>query len=350
MDNVRYQNCLRVMRERARDIPADGQGSPAVSRSEWQELKVHIASCNNFPTAAGLASSAAGFACLVYALAQLMGVEEAYPGELTAFARLGSGSACRSLYGGFVRWSMGSRPDGSDSVADQIAPETHWPELRVVVAVVSDKAKETGSTSGMEQSVKTSSLLAHRAQVVVPQRILAMEAAIMARDFDAFGRITMADSNQLHAVCLDTQPPIFYMNDVSKRIVGIIERLNQHEGKIVAAYTFDAGPNAVIYCLDDTRDKVLHRLLYFFPPALGTPLASFITGEEALSRMGLSTAEDLAGLQPPPEVQQSTRPSHALRESGLLQSIICTRAGSGASVVPAPTPPLLDAATGFPPK
>lgn len=75
--------------------------------------KLHICSENNFPTAAGLASSAAGYACLVYTLATLYGLEDE---ELTAIARLGSGSACRSIYGGFVRWMKGEIVDGRNRV------------------------------------------------------------------------------------------------------------------------------------------------------------------------------------------------------------------------------------------
>lgn len=70
---------------------------------------------------------------LVYTLARLFGVE----GELSCVARQGSGSACRSMYGGFVQWKMGEQEDGKDSIAEQVEPETHWPELRVLVLVVS---------------------------------------------------------------------------------------------------------------------------------------------------------------------------------------------------------------------
>lgn len=60
----------------------------------------------------------------------------------------------------------------------------------------------------------------------------------------------MQDSNQFHAICLDTYPPIFYMNDISKIIINLVHVINKHYGYIMAAYTFDAGPNAVIYTLE----------------------------------------------------------------------------------------------------
>lgn len=100
----RYQNCLREIRARANDY--EDEKGIKISKNDWQNLHVHIDSYNNFPTAAGLASSAAGFACLVFSLAKLMNVQEDN-GRLSAIARQGSGSACRSLFGGFVKWVMG---------------------------------------------------------------------------------------------------------------------------------------------------------------------------------------------------------------------------------------------------
>jgi diphosphomevalonate decarboxylase len=119
-----------------------------------------------------------------------------------------------------------------------------------VILVVSDKEKDMASTAGMETSRLTSPLLKYRAEHVVEERLADIEKAFLAKDFNKFGEITMKDSNQFHAVCLDTYPPIFYMNDVSKAIISLVGALNEHYGEIRAAYTFDAGPNAVIYTLD----------------------------------------------------------------------------------------------------
>lgn len=126
--------------------------------------------------------------------------------------------------------------------------------MRAVILVVSDKEKDTSSTSGMETSRLTSPLLQHRAAHVVQPRLEEMERAYLARDFETFGRLTMQDSNQFHAVCLDTYPPIFYLNDTSKAIMRLVHVINAHFGEVRAAYTFDAGPNAVIY----TLEKVSH--------------------------------------------------------------------------------------------
>lgn len=148
---------------------------------------------NNFPTAAGLASSASGYACLVYTLAQLYGLKKQ---EISDIARLGSGSACRSIYGGFVQWQKGVQMDGKDSIAVQVAPASHWPDLHVLILVVNDTKKKVASTSGMARSVVTSELIKYRVEKCVPQRIHSMTQAIRDRNFPKFAEVTMKDSNQ----------------------------------------------------------------------------------------------------------------------------------------------------------
>jgi diphosphomevalonate decarboxylase len=241
-------------------------GKVLVPKEDWSKMHVHVSSYNTFPTAAGLASSAAGYAALVAALGMLFGAKEEFPGQLTTIARQGSGSACRSLNGGFVAWRKGGeKEDWTDSLAQQVAHENHWPEIRAVIMVVSDAKKDTSSTTGMSTSVETSLLLKHRADTVVAKRMEAIENAFLAKDFETFGQITMADSNQFHATCLDTYPPIFYMNDTSKSIVRIVHAYNKWAGQIRAAYTFDAGPNAVLFTLDEFVVEVGALMLHYYP-------------------------------------------------------------------------------------
>ncbi|NWH43876.1 MVD1 decarboxylase, partial [Fregata magnificens] len=205
-------------------------------------------------------------------------------------ARRGSGSACRSMLGGFVQWQRGERPDGRDSLAHQVAPETHWQELRVLVLVVSGEKKQVGSTAGMQTSVDTSPLLKHRAEVVVPERLALMIRHIRERDFEGFGQLTMQDSNQFHATCLDTFPPIFYLNNLSRHIIALAHRFNAHHGCTKVAYTFDAGPNAVIFTLADTVAEFVEVVRRSFPPATngdqfvrGLPVGSTSLPEELLT-------------------------------------------------------------------
>ena len=248
--SARPRACLVALRKHRAALENSDASLPKLSA-----LPLRLVSINNFPTAAGLASSAAGFAALVRAIANLYELPQSAT-ELSLIARQGSGSACRSLMGGYVAWDMGLRKDGTDSVARVVAPRSHWPEMDALILVVSAEKKGVSSTTGMQATVKTSSLFQHRTSAVVPDAMKEMEAAILAKDFEAFGTIAMRESNSFHACCLDTDPPIFYLNDVSRAAIRAVELLNEHAGKVVAAYTFDAGPNAVIYHLREHTSLV----------------------------------------------------------------------------------------------
>nr|XP_023881655.1 diphosphomevalonate decarboxylase MVD2, peroxisomal-like [Quercus suber] len=341
----RFQSCLKEIRSRACDVEDEEKGIK-IAKKDWENLHLHIASYNNFPTAAGLASSAAGFACLVFALAKLMNAKEDQS-QLSAIARQGSGSACRSLYGGFVKWIMGKDEDGRDSLAVQLADEKHWDDLVIIIAVVSSRQKETSSTSGMRETVETSLLLKHRAKEVVPKRIVQMEEAIKNRDFASFAQLTCSDSNQFHAVCLDTSPPIFYMNDTSHRIISVVEKWNRSEGVPQVAYTFDAGPNAVMIARDrKAASLLLQRLLFHFPPNADTDLNSYIIGDKSiLQDAGIKGKEDVDALPPPSEIKDNI-PSHKFR--GDVSYFICTRPGRGPVLFSDKSQALLNPETGLP--
>ncbi|KAJ2895716.1 diphosphomevalonate decarboxylase-like protein [Zalerion maritima] len=251
VSGARTQACFRELRTLRASAELADPSLPKLS-----QMPLRIASENNFPTAAGLASSAAGFAALVRAIANLYELRES-PTELSIIARQGSGSACRSLFGGYVAWRMGSLADGSDSLAVQLAEASHWPEMRALILIVSTAKKGVSSTSGMQQTVATSGLFKERISAVVPSHMDAMEEAIDQKDFAKFADVAMRDSNSFHATCADTYPPIFYMNDVSRAAIRAVELVNREAGRTVAAYTFDAGPNAVIYHLEKDKDLIL---------------------------------------------------------------------------------------------
>lgn len=345
LSGARYQKCLKEIRSRANDVE-DKEKGIKIAKEDLQKLHVHIASYNNFPTAAGLASSAAGFACLVFALAKLMNLKEDQS-KLSAIARQGSGSACRSLYGGFVKWIMGKKDDGSDSLAVQLADEKHWDDLFIVIAVVSSRQKETSSTTGMRDTVETSLLLQHRAKEVVPKRIVKMEEAIQNRDFASFAQLTCTDSNQFHAVCLDTCPPIFYMNDTSHRIISCVEKWNRSEEAPQVAYTFDAGPNAVMIARSrKTAALLLQRLLYYFPPSADTNMDSYVIGDKSILKdAGIQGINDIEALSPPPEIKDKVP---AQRNGGEVSYFICTRPGKGPVLFSDDAHALLNPSTGLP--
>ncbi|KAG8811619.1 diphosphomevalonate decarboxylase [Serendipita sp. 401] len=323
----RLETCISEMKRLRAEYEDANPNEPKISG-----FKVHISSRNNFPTAAGLASSASGFAALVSSLAALYHLPSS-PSQLSLISRQGSGSACRSLFGGFVAWEMGTKTDGTDSYAIQVATRDHWPEMHAIICVVSDAKKGTSSTAGMQTTVETSSLLVHRIREVVPERMKEITKAIKERDFELFGTITMRDSNQFHAVALDTFPPIFYMNDTSRAIVQVITEYNRacvaSGGKIKAAYTFDAGPNAVIYTLEENVKEIVSMLLHYFPlPQAYEDPTKLFTGATSVSSLPLGFNEGVVKVAAP----------------GSVSRLIHTRVGDGPRVLKEEKESLLDSA------
>ena len=225
--------------------------------------EIQIISDNNFPTACGLASSASGFACLALCLS----VAFKYKGDMSELARLGSGSACRSCFGGFVKWSSGK--ESNQSLASMIFPSQHWPELNILAFILEDEKKKVSSTDGMQTTTKTSDLLAHRVKIVENERLDQMQAAISEKCFNKVGKLAIRDSNCFHAVCMDTYPPLFYLNDKSKEIIHMVNEYNKFEQKdkddLKVFYSFDAGPNAFLFVLDENLNEFIYLiyLLYF---------------------------------------------------------------------------------------
>ncbi|KAK0610334.1 Diphosphomevalonate decarboxylase [Lasiodiplodia hormozganensis] len=240
------------------DDDADDDSLPPLS-----SYAVRIETWNNFPTASGLASSASGFAALVRAVANLYGLlptqQAAAAAPLSRIARLGSGSGMPQPLRRLCTWDGAwarSRTAPTARRKYQLAPASHWPEMRMLVLVSRESKKDVSSTRGMQVTVQTSDMFAYRAANLVPERMRRMEEAVAARDFATFGRLAMKDSNSFHALCLDSEPPIFYMDGSSRAAVTVVGRINEAAGEIIAAYTFDAGPNAVIFYLHRNRHRV----------------------------------------------------------------------------------------------
>lgn len=229
--------------------------------AELKEAKVHIVSENNFPTAAGMASSASGYCALSAALTKAFNA----PLDVSYLARIGSGSACRSAYGGFVKWHMGEKTDGTDCVAKQFVDEKYWPEMQVMCAVLKASKKDVSSTAGMQDSLKTSPMMAERIKTIVPQRMASVSEAIKARDFHTFASITMADSDDLQEVCRTTTPKIQYATEDSYAMIRLIRTFNEKKGKNIMAYTYDAGANCFMFTLKENLPEVVAMLLAHFP-------------------------------------------------------------------------------------
>lgn len=221
------------------------------------DLPAKVASANDFPKAAGLASSAAGGAALAAAACWAAGLDLA-PQALSRLARQFSGSACRSIEGGFCEWQRGERCDGGDSFAIQVAPEAHWPSLRMVVAICSEAEKPLSSRTAMQHSVDTSPFFAAWAEQVGRDLSMA-RGALLARDLDALGPIVETNACRMHAVALGAHPPTIYLRPITLAVIEAVQALRREEG-IGAWFTLDAGPNPVVLCEEAAAARVASRL------------------------------------------------------------------------------------------
>lgn len=226
--------CLDLLRERA-----------------GCRLHARVDSRNNFPTGAGLASSASGFAALVIAADAALGLQLS-PQDLSAYARRGSGSAARSIFGGYVEWAHGERSDGSDSIARPLLDADAWP-LSVVVAVTSTAQKAIGSTAGMNLTRDTAPYW--DAWVATGEADLAeARAAIAARDFERLAAIAEYSCLKMHALAMSARPGLLYWNGTTVEGMHRVRQLRA-QGHAVF-FTIDAGPQIKAICLPESAAAV----------------------------------------------------------------------------------------------
>lgn len=192
---------------------------------------------NNIPTAAGLASSASGFAALVLGLNDLFGWDLPRQ-KMSMLARLGSGSAARSVYDGFVVWHAGASDDGLDSFAEPV--RFKWPDFRIGILELCTAEKPVGSRTGMNRTVETSTLFKEWPQKV-RHDLNRIEVAIATRNFDLLGKTAESNALAMHATMLDAWPPLMYFQPESVAMMHRIWRLRE-EG-LPLYFTMDAGPN-----------------------------------------------------------------------------------------------------------
>jgi len=218
-------------------------------------LRAHVSSRNNFPTGAGLASSASGFAALVTAAdrAYGLGLPAARRSEL---ARIGSGSAARSIFGGYVEMHRGRLPDGSDSVAEPLAGADDWP-LEVVIAVSDRGRKSVGSTEGMQRTAQTSPFYAAWVSNQ-PGDLAVARTAISARDFDALADVSEASALAMHGLAMSARPGLLYFNATTMECLHRVRQLRA-EG-VPVFFTVDAGPQVKAICAPDASAAVASAL------------------------------------------------------------------------------------------
>ncbi len=250
--------------------PIDGQDrfvlngvQIAPEHERFQRVKAYLdlfrpASANAFlveststtPVAAGLASSASGFAALALALDMLFGwgLERR---DLSILARLGSGSACRSMYAGFVIWHCGERDNGMDSYAEPIT--TSWPELRIGLLMVEEKAKSLSSRQAMLRTVETSPYYTcwpEKAEIDLQR----LQKALGCKEIELMGETAESNALAMHAAMLAAWPPIVYWREKTVHLLHQVWSLREQGLPIYV--TMDAGPNIKLL-FEDTYQEIL---------------------------------------------------------------------------------------------
>ena len=219
-------------------------------------LYASIITENNVPTAAGFASSASGFAALAAAATKALGLE-LKDDELSIIARQGSGSACRSIYGGYVEWDMGTRADGRDCVAKQILDEKKW-KLSILSAIVDTGSKKVSSREGMKRTVETSPYYKGWLETA-SYDLNEAKNAIKERDFQKLGEVMESNSLKMHATMLGARPPILYWESGTVETMNCITKLRL--AGIPAYFTIDAGANVKVICLPDYEEEIKKALM-----------------------------------------------------------------------------------------
>jgi diphosphomevalonate decarboxylase len=226
-----------------------------VRQMAGSDLYAQVSTENAFPTAAGLASSASGFAALALGATRALGLELA-DDQLSVLARRGSGSAARSVPGGITLWRAGEKADGSDSYATGIAAPEDW-DLRVVVGVTDPGPKAIGSTEAMIHTADTSPYYQQWIDSVDGDLAGAVEA-VENRDFTALGEITERSALSMHAAAIAARPGIMFWNGTTIEGLHLVRRLRK-DG-LEAYFTCDAGPQPKVLCTPQDQAAVAEAL------------------------------------------------------------------------------------------
>ena len=210
--------------------------------------RASVESENNFPMGSGIASSASAFAALALAASQAAGLDLDEK-ALSILARKGSGSASRSIPGGFVEWQAGNQD--ADSFAESIAPPNHW-DLVDCITIVNEEHKETGSSAG--HPLAESSPLQIARVAGADQRLAAVRTAIIERDFAQFAATVEQDSLLMHAVMMTSSPSLLYWTPASVRILQACRGWQEHGTPL--ATTMDAGPNVHVLTMAEHAEEL----------------------------------------------------------------------------------------------
>lgn len=241
-----------------------------VSAHHPEPIRFSAQSHNSFPTAAGLASSASGYAALTVAAVAAAGGDTSDTERLSALARHGSGSAARSIFGGFTAWPAGAR------AATEIFPQTWWPEVRIVVLPLSSVAKPISSRDAMNLTRDTSPY--YQAWVAdAPALFRRAYDAVSCRDMEALGVVMRESYLRMFATMLGADPPVEYWIPAS---VAVQRHLAELRGQGIAAWeTMDAGPQVKVLTTAADADRVARECR---PWCSGAPVVSAVGGAARL--------------------------------------------------------------------
>jgi diphosphomevalonate decarboxylase len=219
------------------------------------KFMAEVISENNFPTGAGLASSASAFAALSLAASAALGLKLSKT-ELSQLARLGSGSAARSIYGGFVEMKKGNEVDGSDAVAIQLADQRYW-DLRLLILITSHAEKEIGSTMGMNHTAQTSPYYASWI-ATSNDDIHEMRSAIAGKDLEKLGELAEFNCLKMHALGFSARPALIYWNELTIQLIHAVRELRK--SGLPVYFTIDAGPQVKVISIPEYIQKVRNEL------------------------------------------------------------------------------------------
>lgn len=217
-----------------------------------KKLFANIVTKNSFPKSTGLASSASGFAALTVAAMQALALPLREK-ELTILARLGSGSACRSIPDGFVVWHRGETSE--TSFAESLYPSAYW-KLHDIVVLVSREAKKISTTEGME-GILTSPHWRDRMNAI-PERMARIKRAFQEKNMKHLGEIIEEDCLDMHHVMQTQSPQLYYWNEGTKNIMKEVS-VWRKQG-VPVYFTIDAGPNVHLIYEEKQEQDVIKRV------------------------------------------------------------------------------------------
>ncbi|MCH4404548.1 diphosphomevalonate decarboxylase [Staphylococcus haemolyticus] len=217
-----------------------------------------IESENFVPTAAGLASSASAYAALAGACneALQLGLSDK---DLSRLARRGSGSASRSIYGGFAEWEKGH--DDESSFAHRVEADGWENELAMIFVVINNKSKKVSSRSGMSLTRDTSRFYQYWLDNVEPD-LKETKEAIAQKDFKRMGEVIEANGLRMHATNLGAQPPFTYLVPESYNAMRIVHECR--EAGLPCYFTMDAGPNVKVLIEKKNQQAIVNKFLQEF--------------------------------------------------------------------------------------